>query len=264
MSSFLVFSQNKQIFIYGKVIDSASVIKNANIVNIKTNTGTFSNDDGEFRMLVSLGDSLRISSIQHTMIHKVITKQILEDKKFTIQLVKKTYLLDEIFLKDNNLIGSLTSDRKQTPKDKKAEALKNTMDFSKMDMKAKVADDYIDKRVRPPENSTDPNQSFVGAGAKIGFAFKYSERLWALRRKIAYQKQFPKLLLQEFGEKFFFQDLKIPKNKYHHFLAYCNPLGIENLYLQKQKLEVIKILKNESIGYLKILKENAKNTENDE
>ncbi len=263
--SLSVFSQKKAIFVYGKVLDSLGVVKNANILNLSTNKGTSSNDQGEFRMYVSLGDSLRISSVQHDVAVSVITKYNLESKHFAIRLKRKTYVLDEIVLKKHNLTGSLTSDTKQTPEDKKEKALKNTMDFSKVDMNAHVADDHIDKNVRPEVVRTDPNLAFgMGAGGKFVMPFKYSERLWALRRQVSYQKKFPELLLEEFGEEFFFVDLKIPKEKYHHFLEFCNPLGIEHLYLQQKKLEVIKILKRESTAYHKILKEHTKKKPDEE
>lgn len=259
-----LFAQKKEVLIYGKVIDSLSVVKNANILNVSTNKGTSSNDQGEFRMYVSLGDSLRISSIQHETALSIVTKYNIESKHFAIRLKRKTYVLDEIVLKKHNLIGSLTSDTKQTPENKKETALKNTMDFSKVNMSAPVADDHIDKNVRPEVVRTDPNQTFgMGAGTKLVMPFKYSERLWALRRQVSYQKKFPELLLEEFGASFFYVDLKIPKEKYHHFLEFCNPLGIEKLYLQQKKLEVIKILKQESLAYHKILKEN-KETPNEE
>lgn len=259
-----MFSQKKAVLIYGKVLDSLTVVKNANILNLSTNKGTSSNDQGEFRIYVALGDSLRISSIQHDVAVSVITKYNLESKHFAIRLKRKTYVLDEIVLKKHNLTGSLTSDTKQTPEDKKEKALKNTMDFSKVDMNAPVADDHIDKNVRPEVVRTDPNLGFVGAGTKFVVPFKHSERLWAMRRDVNYRKKFPQLLLEEFGKDFFFVDLKIPKEKYHHFLEFCNPLGIEGLYLQQKKLEVIKILKRESTAYHKILKERTKKKPDEE
>lgn len=252
-----LFSQKKEVVMYGKVIDSIGIIKNANIINLNTNKGTFSNDAGEFRIKAALGDSLRVSSVQHEIAITIMTESILRTEYLTIKLIKKTYSLEEIVIKRHDLIGVLSSDRNKTPEDLKAKALKNTMDFSDVDMTAPVKDDHIDKKVRPPQAETDPNKAFLGAGAAIGFAFKYSEKLWALRRKIAYQRKFPGLILNEFGEKFFFVDLKIPKNKYYHFLEYCNIKGIEDLYLKQKKLEVIKILTEESVAYLKIIKENS-------
>ena len=74
-----------------------------------------------------------------------------------------------------------------------------------------------------------------------------------LREEIKYKENFPEMLISEFGEKFFFVDLKIPKEKYHHFLAYCNPLAIENLYKKGNILEVIKIIRQESESYLKVI-----------
>ena len=92
-------------------------------------------------------------------------------------------------------------------------------------------------------------------GATIVMPFKYSERLWALRKELAQKRAFPYKIMSELGEKFFFDELKIPIEKYFHFLEYCNPLGIEDLYKNGRTLEVIKILKEESESYLKIIKE---------
>ena len=85
-------------------------------------------------------------------------------------------------------------------------------------------------------------------------AFKNSERLWALRKKLARKKEFPYKVLSELGEQFFFKKLKIPVDRYFHFLEYCNPLGIENLHKEGKLLELIKIFEKESIPYLKIIK----------
>ena len=38
--------------------------------------------------------------------------------------------------------------------------------------------------------------------------------------------------------------------KLYNFLEYCNPLGIEDLYKQNRKIELINMLKKESITYL--------------
>ena len=128
------------------------------------------------------------------------------------------------------------------------------MDFSKVNMKVIEGNDYTDERVRPPINETDPTARFAGAGGTAVIPFKGSERLWALRKKLAQKKAFPYKILSELGDKFFFDTLKIPIDKYFHFLEYCNPLGIENLHKEGKLLEVIKILRRESISYHKIIK----------
>jgi hypothetical protein len=150
-------------------------------------------------------------------------------------------------------MGRLGIDSKSVPKEKRDSLLSNVMDFSNVDFTKK---DYrIDANIRakPPIVNTVPN-SFSGAGGGATIPFKDSERLWALRKKLAQKKAFPFKILSELGDKFFFDTLKIPVDKYFHFLEYCNPLGIEQLHNEGKLLEVIKILRTESTSYLKIIK----------
>lgn len=245
-------AQNNPTYLFGKIYDELGTLPNAHIINLTTNKATYSNDKGAFKIKVTLKDSLKITSVGFkTFIFSIKNTHFgIAENKFILE--KEVYELDEVTIKKHNLTGSLTSDLKQTPKDKKAAALAKTMDFSKVNMKAKTKDDYIDKRVRPPIVKTDP--VIGGAGASVPMPFKASEKLWALRRDLAFKESLPSKLLSDFGEAFFFKELKIPKNKYHHFLEYCIPLGIEKLYQEDNLLEVIKILRKEHTSYLKLIK----------
>jgi hypothetical protein len=248
------YSQEKNVLVTGKVLDSLGGLKNVTIINLQTKQGTSSNNNGAFRIFLKLGDSLKASSIQHLTKTITVSKYNIDNKTITIFLKPKVYQLDEFELKKHNLSGSLGTDSKGVSINKKDSLLRDVMNFSKVNMKIIEGDDYIDQRVRPHINETDPNAAFVGAGAALSIPFKYSERLWALRKKLAIQKKFPYKILSELGDKFFFDELKIPLESYFHFLEYCNPLGIENLHKEGKLLEVIKILREESKSYLKIIK----------
>ena len=250
-------AQQDNFWLYGKLKDSSNVVRNANIINLKTNKGTFSNDFGDYKIIVSVGDTLQFSSVQHKTVYRIINDFIYRSEVLDVFLTNSTYELDEVVLKTNDLDGFLSLDLKKTPEDKRAEALKKTMDFSNVNMKAVYNGDYIDQRVRPPMNNVDPTAMFAGAGGGVSIPVKFSERLWALRRDLDFKTNFPKKILSEFGEPFFENDLGIPPEKYYNFLEYCNPLGIEDLYRQNRKMEMILILKRESITYLKIT-ENSK------
>ena len=250
-------AQQDNFWLYGKLKDSSNVVKNANIINLKTKKGTFSNDFGDYKIIVSVGDTLQFSSVQHKTVYRIINDFIYRSEVLDVFLTNSTYELDEVVLKTNDLDGFLSLDLKKTPEDKRAEALKKTMDFSNVNMKAVYNGDYIDQRVRPPMNNVDPTAMFAGAGGGVSIPVKFSERLWALRRDLDFKTNFPKKILSEFGEPFFENDLGIPPEKYYNFLEYCNPLGIEDLYRQNRKMEMILILKRESITYLKIT-ENSK------
>ena len=182
-------AQQKYTIISGKIIDTLGIVKNANIININNNQGTFSNDEGLFRIFVAIGDSIQISSIQHVSQKIKVEKRIFEEKNIEIKLKLSTFILDEFELKRHNLSGRLGIDVKHVPKDKKDSLLRAVMDFSKIKMNTPQDEDYTDKRVRPQIVNVDPNSRFVvGAGATVNISFKYSERLWALRKDLAFKK----------------------------------------------------------------------------
>lgn len=246
-------SQEQKALISGKVIDSLGVVKNANIINKKTNQGTFSSDDGRFRIFVSEGDTLRISTIQHIIKKVIVTKKTIDSKYLNVTLKSNTYVLDAFDLKRNDLMGRLSVDIKKVTTDRKDSLLKEVMDFSNINFKQKDLTIDATIRAKPPVVNTVPN-SFAGAGAGASIPFGGSARLWALRKKLSRKKEFPYKILSELGEKFFFEKLKIPVDNYFHFLEYCNPLGIENLHKENKTLELIKVFQQESISYLKIIK----------
>ena len=250
---FTSFSQERRTLVVGEIVDSLNVVKNANIINLETNQGTFSSDSGFFRMFVKKGDSLRISSIQHITKFIVIDKTTINTKTVTVKLIENTVVLDTFELKRNHLSGRLGIDSKSVPTNKKDSLLRERMDFSKINMKVVAPDDHIDD-MKPPLNNVDPTARFAGVGGGVTIPFKDSARLWALRKELARKKAFPYKILSELGEKFFFEKLKIPIEKYFHFLEYCNSLGIEELHKDKKVLDIIKIFQSESKTYLEIIK----------
>ena len=251
----VTLSQQKRKILIGKITDSLGSVKNINVINLNTNQGTFTNDDGLYRIFVSEKDSIRVSSVQHIPKKISITKRIFDDGVLDINIKLAVTELDEFELRRTKLIGRLGIDIKDVPNDKRDSLLRVAMDFSNIDFKEKDNTiDVIEKNKPPIVNTMDGAMPMIG-GATIVMPFKYSERLWALRKELAQKRAFPYKIMSELGEKFFFDELKIPIEKYFHFLEYCNPLGIEDLYKNGRTLEVIKILKEESESYLKIIKE---------
>ena len=248
-----LFSQEKELLLIGKVVDSLGSVQNVTVLNLNSIKGTSSDDEGMFEIPVRVGDTVRFSSIQHKTQKIYIDKKTSSLKRVPIFLTIQTTLLDEFELIKHDLSGFLGVDNKKTPKNPQALLLASTMDFSQINWNARTNDDYIDNRVRPPMVNTVPNL-FSGVGVGISMPYKSSEKLWALRREIALKKAIPSKILAEFGEDFFFQKLQIPKENYHHFLEYCNPLGIEKLFAEGHNFEVLIILQEQSKSYLEIIK----------
>lgn len=252
-----ITAQEKRKFLYATVINNIETISNAHIININTNQGTYTNNDGEFRILAKPSDSLKISFVGYKTNYFVVNSNHFSIKQNSFLLTKKLIELDEVVLKKHNLFGVLSRDMKQTPEDIAVVKSKGALDFSNIDFEKKVISpiDVIDRSKAPDmRKETDPTAKFAGVGGAYSSGpDSYAAEKRRMRKEINFKENFPKMLISEFGAKFFFVDLKIPKENYLHFLEYCNPLNIEELYKNNKKLEVIKILQEQSKGYLKVI-----------
>ncbi|QOD61642.1 carboxypeptidase-like regulatory domain-containing protein [Polaribacter haliotis] len=251
--SFNCFSQQNKTLFYGKILDSSNVVKNAHIINLKTKRGTFSNETGTFKILTSENDSLQISSIGFkTKIIKVEKFHFREKINF-ISLEKEIYSLKEFTLKRHNLSGFLSTDLKNVPKDKKAALVQKLVsEIKKIDYNAisKMPLKLDEIHLSKPTVVRLPNY-FEGFGPRFGGG---SIKKDPLKKELEENKKIPDKILKEFGDYFFFEELKIPKDSYYHFITYCSYKNIFELYKEKEIIKIIAILKEESVPYLKLLK----------
>lgn len=252
-------SQNHNISISGCIKNTSFVgVKNVHIINLTTKIGAITDSKGFFRIAVSKGDSLLISSIQYQNEVIAITSRIIQEKKVEVYLLDYSNLLEEVVLK-KKLTGVLGIDLKGTPKDTIGGLMKNLVtqikDIATKDLE-EMPIDKDERHLQKPTVTPGLLPSFKGAGGSATIPDFALIRKRALKKKLAYRKRFPSLIKSELGKIFFFSQLKIPKDNLHHFLEYCNPLGIEDLYKQHKLLEVIKILRKESSSYLKLIESN--------
>ena len=251
-----IIAQKKRKFLYATIIDNINVIANAHIINTNTNQGTYSNEKGEFRILAKPNDSLKISFIGYK--NKIV---VVNSKYFGMQinsflLKRKVIELNEVVIKKHNLLGRLELDIKTTPKNRISEMVNNLVNSIKKMKYNDILNMPIGKdelHLRKIKAPGIPN-SFSGAGASVSFGLdRKAQEKRRMRKEISFKENFPKMLISEFGKKFFFKDLKIPREKYYHFLEYCNTLNIEELYKSNKKFKLIKVLQEESKSYLIII-----------
>ena len=257
ISLFKVQSQEQRKFLYANVKDKIGNVYNAHIINKNTNQGTYTNENGDFRILAKQNDSLQISFVGYKTKILIVNLSHFGLQHNYISLEKEIYELDEIILNEHNLFGTLIRDMKQTPEDIAVVKSKGAFDFSMINFDQTVINtiDEIDNSKAPDmQKETDPVAKFAGVGGGFSLGVDgYAAEKRRIRKEIKFKENFPKMLISEFGEKFFFKDLRIPKEKYYHFLEYCNPLNIEGLYNDGKTLEMLKILQQESKSYLKII-----------
>ena len=250
----LMSSQEDRKILFGLIYDDNGILENAHIGNVTNDQATFSNKNGEYRIFARPTDSIKYTAVGHQTYIEKLTENDFNIYRKVTTIKKRDYELDEVILKKTELTGALTTDVNDTPSDRKADALTKTMDFSKIKKKGIAEDRLVTKRLRPNVATTDPTKEFQGFGPTLKLSSSNASKLKKLRKELAFKKTMPAKLLNELGEDFFFEELKIPVEKYYHFLEYCNPLGIEALYRNNKKLEVIKILREQHVPYLKLLR----------
>lgn len=114
---FIIFQTKCQTNIKGVIKDTLGFSKDIHIINLNSKNGTFTNINGEFEILVNLGDRLQITSIQHETKIVTVANITLKNKFISIFLKLKIHQLEEFELKKHNLLGSLISDVKKVPID---------------------------------------------------------------------------------------------------------------------------------------------------
>jgi len=232
-----------------KLLNYKNGVSDVAILNSNTQLGTVSNDSGEFSIRVKLKDTLLITSIQYQVKKVVITNEILNSfKPIIIQLIPSVTILKEVFV-HRKITGDLALDSKNTPKDKTP---KSNFKISKAEIRAfsfkYSAPDYT----KPPnaELFTNPIQMY-GVGGVGSVPDKRYEKLKKFKKLLHQKKDFPTKIVETLGLPFFINELKIPKDKINHFLAYCEYKNIIEKYYNNQLLDVIKILQDESKIYHK-------------
>lgn len=99
-----VFSQavyDSLLVFHARVItaDSALPLHNAHILSKFNHWGTISNENGEFKMLVSHGDSIMVSTVGfNTAVFQIDSNVILAHKPYDIVMWKDTVLINEIII----------------------------------------------------------------------------------------------------------------------------------------------------------------------
>lgn len=250
-----ISAQRKNFWLKGFVRDSSDLVKNAHVVNLNTGKGTFSNDFGNYRIAASIGDTIVFSSVQHEEMKKIVTEAIAYSKKLNVALEKKTYVLDEITLKKHDLTGSLITDRKKVPKDSIA-AVGRSISQSIIELAENVTG--FDEKTAEETSTigaihrkTDPTRKFKGFGTSVGLGSGNKAKLRL--KKITSNKFTSKKVINVIGEEFFIK-LKIPKEQIYNYIDYCKEFNIRQLYESGKILQLIKLLEEKSVTFLKTLK----------
>ena len=230
----------------GTVTEYQKPISGVHVYNLNRLNGTSTNENGIFNIPVKLNDTLIISHIKYRTQRLVVSEVYLNTSvPVKIYLEEMTNYLDIVNIKNHQLSGILETDTK---------SVKNTVSTDSINsefqnLASQTSYDEIGIEFNKPINNTDPTgNSTVSVGVGISMKFKDVEERKALKNK----RDFPQRIISSLGTSYFTNTLKVPDEKIHHFLTYCDSKNIIDLYYQNEIMAVLTILQEESIEYLKI------------
>lgn len=240
--AFDCFSQETTVLLKGLIISEQAPVANVHVYNMSAKQGVISNDLGKFEITVAKHDTLYISSLEYEKKYVLISEKNMQSEEILIELFPLVNELDEIFLR--HLTGDLKFDSTNKPKDT-LPAIGYI--FNPKDLYKKLPNDSYELSKRPNAISiTDPIGPLSGG---VGLPNKRYQKEQRLDRELNRKREFPEKLKNEFGIKYFTEQLKIPENQINLFISYCEYREIYEKYYNNQVLEVIEILKEESINY---------------
>lgn len=236
----------------GRVIVDANDIEGVTVYNTSSNTGTITNNTGEFTIEAGLNDIIEISALQFEKIAVKIDEKILNNKYFTVFLVERINKLDEVIITPYDMLsGNMVADVKSV------ETFNPDLDaiyFGVNDIYAfEFTDDYKSEVVNiamTPEHlkyGFDP-EAIIGLLLKS--IFKNNKHKKNSTEQIS--KIFEKDITDVYGREFITNTFKIPEDKMEAFVAYVNGDNFDyELLKEDNEVKLIEHLYAQSLKFLK-------------
>ncbi len=98
----------------GQILNDTLDNSGITIVNLNSEIGTITDQEGRFEIEVSLGDTLHLTAVQYAPRRILINKAILAKTQLQLYMIPKITALDEVQLSTISLTGNLKQDVKQT------------------------------------------------------------------------------------------------------------------------------------------------------
>lgn len=228
-------SQEKRKLIHGIILRDSLPIRDVHIINLKTNTGTISNDFGIFKMPIKLGDSLSISHINFKNSIITITKKNLNSLTLTVNLKEQVTVLKEFTLERSR--GIFEQD-------------KDIMTYSGPLVNAKTLHlPYANTTTKVDQSVFKLRSGAVVNLNNLANVFNGDHKRAEILKKLIVEDQQLLKIRKYFTDDFFMTDLQIKQDHINSFLNFCVQKNIIHFFNQTENLRLIKILIKESKSF---------------
>ena len=216
----------------GQVLYRNVSVANENVINVTAETGTITNDRGQFAIAVKEGDELAFTAVNYELMVVKISNEILQKNRLVVEVNEKVTELDEIIV---------TADDPERFIQVKNEEFKEF--------------EYEQDRSTEVENIAMPRTgNLLRDGLNLQNIFKVLLKGNKDKTEAGPKLKVSEVLRHVYDDAFFVVDLKLPQDKIDAFLLYCDDQSPEQILLKKDHdFQLIDFLVTQSKNFREIL-----------
>lgn len=249
----LVAQTTTRVEVSGKIIVEGSDISGITIFNTSSNLGTITNENGEFKLSVTLNDNIEVSALQYQNISFKVNEAIIESKRMKLFLIEEINKLDEVIVFTKGLSGNLNTDLEDTqPFKPQLDALyfgvRNSKEYGfEKDYKTEVSNVTVDRQHVPMVNGLN----IVNVVDQLLLPLFRSK---AKDNKKANVPEVPiDAIKYYFGSEFLVDNFKIPEHRVEDFIRYVESDNFDfSLLNYGKEMDFLELLNKKSIEFLKL------------
>jgi hypothetical protein len=230
----LSMAQEDRQLLRGKVLYRSTNVPNENVINSTSGNATITNDDGEYAIMVKVGDQLVFTAVNYQLEVITITEEILQNNRLVVEVTEKVRELDEVVV---------------TPENQERFLEVKNEDFKQFD--------YEIDRSTEVENVAE-SRTVRGMRDGLNFVnifkalFKSNEAAGVQRAPLKVSE----VLRHVYDDEFFVVDLRLPQDKIDAFLLYCDDkIPSQTLLRKENEFQLIDFLVTQSKAFLTELNE---------
>lgn len=231
--SFVGWSQdNDRVILRGKVLYRDVSVPNENVINATSEKATITNAQGEYQILVKIGDELVFSALNFKLEVVKITADILKRNRLVIEVKEKITQLEEVVVTPEDQERFLQMQSKK---------LEEKFEYE-IDRGTKVENIAMSRSDR---GILYDGLNFVGLFKAL---LKTPDTEKIIERK---PLKISDVMRQVYDDDFFMLDLNLPKDKINEFLYYCDArMPKQSLLKKENEFELIDFLVTHSQRFL--------------